>query len=119
MTYFQICFAVALAAPTDKQKRDILPGDPRYGTDHHHHHHEHENEVEILKAVGGYIGSYTVPDDTEDHSFQVPQSSYGPPSYKAGQTLSSDYLAPNDATKSSTVFQVPSTSYGIPDTTQV
>jgi len=113
---------VALAAPADKQKREILPGDPRYGTDHHHHHHHHheyENEVEILKAIGGYVGSYTVPDDIEDHSFQVPQSSYGPPSYKAGKPLGSDYLAPSDAIKSSTVLQVPSTSYGIPDTTQV
>ncbi|XP_011630986.1 uncharacterized protein LOC105423045 isoform X6 [Pogonomyrmex barbatus] len=79
---FVICFTVALAAPADKQKRDILPGDPRYGTEHHPHHHEQnpqENEVQVLKAAGGYVGSFTVPDDTVDHSLQVPATSYGIP----------------------------------------
>ncbi|KYN34605.1 hypothetical protein ALC56_11093 [Trachymyrmex septentrionalis] len=118
MSYFQVCFAAALAAPADKQKRDILPGDPRYGTEHDHHH-EHENEVQILKAAGGYIGSYTVPDDTEDHSFQVqPQQTYGPPSHIPGKPLGADFFATSDADKTPSIL-VPSTSYGIPDTTQI
>jgi len=118
MLYFQVCFAAALTASVDKPKRDILPGDPRYGIEHDHHH-EHENEVQILKAAGGYIGSYTVPDDTEDHSFQVqPQQLYGPPSHTPGKPLGTDFFATSDVDKTSSIL-VPSTSYGIPDTTQV
>ncbi|KAL0121385.1 hypothetical protein PUN28_006714 [Cardiocondyla obscurior] len=124
-----VCFTAILAAPADKQKRDILPGDPRYGTEHHHHHHEHqehqdrhehENEVQISKAAGGYVGSFTVPDDTEDQSFQVPpQSSYGPPSHTPGKPLGTDFLALSEIDKTPASLLVPSTSYGIPDTTQL
>jgi len=126
---FQICFAVALAAPADKSKRDILPGDPRFGNERsdshfgteHDHHHEHVNEVQVLKAAGGYVGSYTVPDNTEDHSFQIqPQSSYGPPSHTPGKPLGTDFFTSSeDLDKSPVSVFVPSTSYGIPDTTQV
>ncbi|XP_012536987.2 uncharacterized protein LOC105837060 isoform X2 [Monomorium pharaonis] len=121
---FVVCFAAALAAPADKQKRDILPGDPRYGTEHHHHHHEHhenENEVQISKAAGGYIGSYTVPDDTvpADQSFQVqPQPEYGLPNHTPGKPLVADVFESGDADKNSASLLVPSTSYGIPDTVQ-
>lgn len=124
MLYFQVCFAAALAAPAEKQKRDILPGDPRYGTehDHHHEHHENENEVQISKAAGGYVGSYTTADDTvpADHSFQVqPESTYGPPSHIPGKPLGADFIASSDIDKNIASLIVPSTSYGIPDTAQV
>ncbi|KAL6434861.1 hypothetical protein ACFW04_005204 [Cataglyphis niger] len=116
---FVICFAAALAAPADKPKREILPGDPRYGTDYHHHHHqhhEHENEVQISKAAGGYVGSVTVPEETEGHSFQVQSlTAYGPPNYKPGKPLGPDYSTSSDTVQNS-VVQVPATSYGIPDT---
>lgn len=112
MLYFQVCFTAVLAAPADKQKRDILPGDPRYGTDHHH---EHENEVQISKAAGGYVGSFTVP-DTEDHSFQVLKSTYGPPNHEPGKPLGTDLFASSDSDKTPASILVPSTSYGIPDT---
>ncbi|XP_072750511.1 uncharacterized protein [Anoplolepis gracilipes] len=114
---FVVCFAAALAAPTDKKKREILPGDPRYGTDyhHHHHHHENENEVQISKAAGGYVGSFTVPEEIEGHSLQVQPllSSYGPPNYNPGKPLGPDYAS--EAGQTSAV-QVPATSYGVPDT---
>ncbi|XP_046748950.1 rho GTPase-activating protein gacF-like [Diprion similis] len=57
--------ASGLAAPAEKTKRDILPGDSRYNAQHnhhHHHHHEdhdhHQNELEISKALDGYFGTY-------------------------------------------------------------
>ncbi|XP_011150482.1 uncharacterized protein LOC105189830 isoform X2 [Harpegnathos saltator] len=85
-----ICFAAVLAAPADKEKREILPGDPRYGTDHqHHHHHHHENEV--------------------------PKPTYGPPDHKPGSLINGDYSASDNKDS----IQVPSTSYGIPDNTQL
>ncbi|XP_018362115.1 PREDICTED: kinesin-related protein 10-like [Trachymyrmex cornetzi] len=89
---FVVCFAAALAAPADKPKRDILPGDPRYGTEHDHHH-EHENEVQS-------------------------QQTYGPPSHIPGKPLGADFFATSDADKTPSIL-VPSTSYGIPDTTQI
>ncbi|XP_011630982.1 uncharacterized protein LOC105423045 isoform X2 [Pogonomyrmex barbatus] len=118
---FVICFTVALAAPADKQKRDILPGDPRYGTEHHPHHHEQnpqENEVQVLKAAGGYVGSFTVPDDTVDHSLQVQSEQYGPPNHTPGKPLGSEPFVTGDE-KISVPLQVPATSYGIPDITQI
>lgn len=125
--HIQVCFTAVLAAPADKQKkRDILPGDPRYGTEHSHHHehehHEHENEVQISKAAGGYVGSFTVPDIIvpEDNSFQVqPQTTYGPPNHTPGEPLGTDFFTPSDNDKTPASVLVPSTSYGIPDTTQV
>lgn len=107
--YFQICFAAALAAPTDKKKREILPGDPRYGTDYHQHHH-HENEVEISKAHDSYVGSFS--GDTKAHS--QPISSYGPPNFIPGKPLGPDFLTSSDIQNPVSV-QVPATSYGIPD----
>nr|XP_012149988.1 PREDICTED: mucin-3A-like [Megachile rotundata] len=58
------CIAVS-ALPVEKQKRDILPGDPRYGTDHHHHH---ENVIEDARS-------------------SLPSNSYGPPGYQPGVPL--------------------------------
>jgi len=122
MLYFQICFAVALAAPADKSKRGILPGDPRYESEQSNSHfetehdHEHVNEVQVLKAGGGYVGSYTVPDNTGD-LFQIqPQSSYGPPSYTPGKPLGTDFFTSNEDFNKPPSVLVPSTSYGIPDT---
>lgn len=117
MYVFQICFAAALAAPTDKQKREILPGDPRYGTDyhhHHHHHHENENEVEISKAAGGYVGSFS--GNAKAHSTQL-STSYGPPNFIPGKPLGPDQhtIASSDTIQNPTPIQVPATSYGIPD----
>lgn len=103
---------MALAAPADKQKRDILPGDPRYGTDYHH---ENENEVQIGKAAGGYVGSYSVHDESQSEEAQPqPHSTYGLPNANVAQTLASDFITTNDNAKS--IGQVPSTSYGIPET---
>lgn len=97
-----------------------MPGDPRYGTDYHQHHHqhqEHENEVQISKAAGGYVGSYEVHDESQSAEAQ-PQlhSGYGPPNYKTGQPLGSDFLTSSDNARASSVAHVPSTSYGIPNT---
>jgi len=66
MLYFQVRFVAVLSASADKQKRNILPGNPYYGSEHDHHH-KYENEVQILK-IAGYIGFYMVLDDIEDHS---------------------------------------------------
>ncbi|XP_012215457.1 uncharacterized protein [Linepithema humile] len=111
-----VCFAAVLAAPADKQKREILPGDPRYGTDYqHHHHHEHENDVQISKAAGGYVGSYAVHDENQSGEAQPqPHSAYGPPNHQVGQLLGSDFLTNSDSAKA--IAHVPATSYGIPDT---
>ncbi|XP_011630985.1 uncharacterized protein LOC105423045 isoform X5 [Pogonomyrmex barbatus] len=92
---FVICFTVALAAPADKQKRDILPGDPRYGTEHHPHHHEQN------------------PQENEVQSEQ-----YGPPNHTPGKPLGSEPFVTGDE-KISVPLQVPATSYGIPDITQI
>ncbi|XP_011053468.1 PREDICTED: uncharacterized protein LOC105145541 [Acromyrmex echinatior] len=89
---FVVCFTAALAASVNKSKRDILPGDPRYGTEHDHHH-EHENEVQS-------------------------QQLYGPPNHTPGKPLGADFFATSDAAKTPSIL-VPSTSYGIPDTTQI
>ncbi|XP_011870543.1 PREDICTED: uncharacterized protein LOC105563516 [Vollenhovia emeryi] len=98
-----VCCAAVLAAPADKEKRDILPGDPRYGTDNHqehqahdehHEHHANENEVQ-------------------------PQPSYGPPNHVPSKPLGTDEFAINDADKTPASILVPATSYGIPDSTQV
>ncbi|XP_043288197.1 bromodomain-containing protein 4B-like [Venturia canescens] len=58
-----VCLVGAVvAAPSPKQKRDILPGDPRYGTEHHHHHHD-------------------------SHGANGVQSVYGPPNYTPAQPI--------------------------------
>jgi len=71
--------------------------------------------VQISKAAGGYVGSFTVHDEGLSAEAQ-PQfnSAYGPPNHKAGQPLGSDFIASSDSAKAAA--QVPSTSYGIPDT---
>ncbi|XP_015509540.2 rho GTPase-activating protein gacF [Neodiprion lecontei] len=78
--------ASALAAPAEKNKRNVLPGDPRYDAqhDHHHHHHHedhdhHQNEIEIAKALGGYVGTY---DST--------LTEYGIPGFQPGTPISSN-----------------------------
>ncbi|XP_046624812.1 nuclear envelope pore membrane protein POM 121-like [Neodiprion virginianus] len=78
--------ASALAAPAEKNKRNVLPGDPRYDAQHdHHHHHHHEdhdhqqNEIEIAKALGGYVGTY---DST--------LTEYGIPGFQPGTPISSN-----------------------------
>ncbi|XP_046487470.1 mucin-21 [Neodiprion pinetum] len=78
--------ASALAAPAEKNKRNVLPGDPRYDAqhDHHHHHHHedhdhHQNEIEIAKALGGYVGTY---DST--------LTEYGIPGFQPGTPINSN-----------------------------
>ncbi|XP_068976027.1 uncharacterized protein [Bombus flavifrons] len=73
-----ICLAASSALSLPKQKRNILPGDPRYGTDHHHHH---ENVVEDARSLG-------------DSYAQIPQTVYGPPGYQPGVPLNNEYLSP-------------------------
>nr|XP_034171923.1 flocculation protein FLO11-like [Osmia lignaria] len=87
------CLAASSAVPVEKQKRDILPGDPRYGTDQHHHHHHHENVVEDARASSGY--SYSFP-ETENQRAHVhlPSNSYGPPGYQPGTPLNKEFVAP-------------------------
>lgn len=91
----------SLTAATEKPKRDILPGDIRYGTDyhnHHHHHHQEENELEVSRSLGGYVGSYSVLNDES-------KQSYGPPDYQPSKPLSIEQHT----------TQVPLTSYGVPE----
>lgn len=94
-------FGAALAKPAlTKQKRDILPGDSRYGTEYHlNHHHAHQNndnDIEITQSVGGYAGSYIVRENAAPQhdavNFQAPQASYGPPNHVAGTPI--QYPAP-------------------------
>lgn len=92
---FQTCLAACLAAPGQKQKRDILPGDPRYGTDYHHDHHHHhptDTVVESAKAIGGYV--YSTPGSWVPLSQGLPQNIYGPPVYQSSFPLTSNYLSP-------------------------
>ncbi|XP_078049274.1 uncharacterized protein LOC144476351 [Augochlora pura] len=99
------CLAATSAAPQPKQKRDILPGDPRYGTDYHHNHHHHpETLVETTKSVGGYV--YTIP----EAPFQLPQEVYGPPNYQPSIPVSNDYLPPVLDLK----YTAPIQKYGAP-----
>lgn len=55
--FFQICLVASVcAAPAEKVKRDILPGDSRYDAhhqhDHHHHHEDHKHhEAGISEAL--------------------------------------------------------------------
>ncbi|XP_076299549.1 uncharacterized protein LOC143218307 [Lasioglossum baleicum] len=95
------CLGAAIAAPQLKQKRDILPGDPRYGTDYHHHHHHHAKTiVESTKSTDGY--SYDIPETP----LQLPQEIYGPPHYQQEITVNNDYLPP--------ALVTPGPSYGEP-----
>nr|XP_033339277.1 mucin-5B-like isoform X1 [Megalopta genalis] len=99
------CLAATLAAPQLKQKRDILPGDPRYGTDYHHNHHHHpETVVESTKSIGGY--AYSIPETP----LPLPQEVYGPPSYHPSIPVSSDYLPPTLGLK----YTAPIQTYGVP-----
>ncbi|KAK2582465.1 hypothetical protein KPH14_004771 [Odynerus spinipes] len=99
-----VCSLAALAAATDKNKRDILPGDPRYGTDYHHQHHSsHGNDVlEVSKSLGGYVGSYDVPEL---------KTSYGPPHHQPGKPISIEQL-PNVEENG---VEVSSPNYGVPE----
>lgn len=97
---FQICLAASSALSLPKQKRNILPGDPRYGTDHHHHH---ENVVEDARSLG-------------DSYAQIPQTVYGPPGYQPGVPLNNEYLSPVSDVNT---HSAPVLSYGVPDTVHI
>ncbi|XP_043681537.1 uncharacterized protein LOC122635406 isoform X1 [Vespula pensylvanica] len=104
-----LCSVAALTAAIEKSKRDILPGDLRYGTDYHNHHHHHqENELEVSRSLGGYVGSYSVSND------ELKQS-YGPPNYQPGKPLSTE----QHTTVVKNNPQVPVPSYGVPEVNQV
>lgn len=94
---FQICLAASSALSLPKQKRNILPGDPRYGTEHHHHH---ENVVEDAGSLG-------------DSYAQIPQTLYGPPGYQPGVPLNNQYLSPLSDVNT---HPAPVLSYGVHDT---
>lgn len=91
---FQACLLVsANAAPAERSRRNILPGDPRYDPTGHHHHHEahehHENEIETSKALQSDFGG----------SFPVPDTSYGVVGSTTGAPLGfSDYFKYNFGT---------------------
>ncbi|XP_031371246.1 mucin-2-like isoform X2 [Apis dorsata] len=72
---------VSSAFPEPKHKRDVLPGDPRYGIDHHL-----DNVVQVKSF--------------DDKS--VVQDVYGPPGYQPGAPLGNDYLSPLAITEYST-----------------
>lgn len=76
---FQIYLTVSSAFPEPKQKRDVLPGDPRY--DHHL-----DNVVQVKSF--------------DDES--VVQNVYGPPGYQPGAPLGNEYLSPLAFTEYST-----------------
>ncbi|XP_008558166.1 putative mediator of RNA polymerase II transcription subunit 12 [Microplitis demolitor] len=101
--------ALSLPVASNRQRRDILPGDPRYGTDYHLHHHHHDNHdnggFQVVKSVGEYSGSYNSPAPV-----------YGPPGYQPGTPVS----YPDQSYQTPTVHEqhynpiIPSTSYGVP-----
>ncbi|XP_034942892.1 LIM domain-containing protein A-like [Chelonus insularis] len=108
----------SLAVPVVRRvRRDILPGDPRYGTDyHHHHHHVHgdhhdhsHGQVQVSKATGNYVGSYLAPAPV-----------YGPPGYQPGTPLgpqntpvfAGTYQQP--AQVHNHYHHVPAPTYGVP-----
>lgn len=68
--------------------------------------------MQVGKAAGGYVGSYTIHDESQSAEAQPV---YGPPNHKVGQPLGSDFVA-SDSAKASIANPLPSTSYGIPDT---
>ena len=98
---FQTCLAASSALSLPKQKRDILPGDPRYDEANNHHHHHHQNVVEDVKSVG-------------DLYAELPQNTYGS---QSSVPLNNQYLLPVDDVGRQSA-SVPN-SYGVPDTIQV
>ncbi|XP_071859659.1 uncharacterized protein [Bombus fervidus] len=73
-----ICLTASSALSLPRQKRNILPGDPRYGTSDHHHH---ENIVQNARSVS-------------DSYAQIPETVYGPPGYQPSVPLNNEYLSP-------------------------
>lgn len=74
--------ASVYAAPAEKTKRNILPGDSRYNVhDHHHHdvHDHHQNEIETNQALSDLPGFSS-----------IPTTDYGVPGLKSGTPLRSD-----------------------------
>lgn len=64
----QALLAVSAQARENRQRRDILPGDPRYNGPHHHaHHHEHQE-----------LSKYLPPQEVKQ-SIELPSTSYGVP----------------------------------------
>ncbi|KAI4488004.1 hypothetical protein M0804_004852 [Polistes exclamans] len=100
------CSVVAVTVAVNKPKRDVLLGDPRYGTDYHKHDH-HGNELEVSRSLGGYVGSYSVLDD------EVKQG-YGPPNYQSNKPLNLDQY-----TSVKNNAQLPVPAYGVPEVNQV
>ena len=77
----QICLlGTTLAVPVSKKpkKRDILPGDPRFGIEQH----QHDNDFELSKAIGTHVGSYLVRDNA------IPHATYGLPDFTPNNLLS-------------------------------
>ncbi|XP_012278579.1 SH3 domain-containing protein C23A1.17 [Orussus abietinus] len=113
MKLLLVVFLVGAAstAPSDKRKRDVLPGDSRYSADGRPGHGYHENEIEISRALGGYAGSFSTVDRL------APKTRYGPPDHQPGKPIGGDrYLAPAVETVAKTVVahSTPVTSYGTP-----
>ncbi|KAI4491139.1 hypothetical protein M0802_010449 [Mischocyttarus mexicanus] len=102
-----LCSVAALTVAVQKPKREILPGDPRYGTDYHNHNHQ-ENQLEVSKSLGGYVGSYSVLDDGV-------KQGYGPPNYQPSKPLNLD----QHRTTVGNNAQVPVPAYGVPEVNQV
>ncbi|XP_044581128.1 serine protease filzig-like [Cotesia glomerata] len=91
----------------NRPRRDILPGDSRYGTDyHHHHHHEHHDNtnVQVDKTVGNYAGTVN-----------SPAQGYGPPGFQPGNTVepAPTFELPTIQVNSFKP-EIPSTNYGVP-----
>ncbi|XP_060813960.1 mucin-2-like [Bombus pascuorum] len=95
-----ICLTASSALSLPKQKRNILPGDPRYGTSDHHHH---ENVVENARSLS-------------DSYAQIPDTGYGPPEYEPSAPLNNAYLSPLGDVNS---HSAPVLSYGVLDTVHV
>lgn len=72
---------VSSAFPEPKQKRDVLPGDPRYGFNHH---------LDNVVQVKSFDDESVLPDV------------YGPPGYQPGAPLGNEYLSPLAFTEYST-----------------
>ncbi|KOC67823.1 hypothetical protein WH47_12153 [Habropoda laboriosa] len=96
------CLAACSALPQPKQKRDILPGDPRYDSSHHH---SHENAIENAKSSPGY--AFPIP--------KVPHEAYGPPGFEPGVPLSENLFKPVIDVEYST----PVPTHGIPDSVHI
>ncbi|XP_011499331.1 PREDICTED: G-box-binding factor-like [Ceratosolen solmsi marchali] len=92
-----VILAFSHGAPNYKTKRDILPGDPRFGTDYHHQHHR----LQPLSIDVNHFSQYLPPsaqfDNVEEtkQNLELPSTSYGVP-FRQEHQVSTQVSTPNN-----------------------